>query len=108
MGNLANIKPFPKENHDLNLLNFFKKMGNIRQEEPFLKEANLAIKDITEKYLVYERYDEKNKILVAVSRANEISNFDVPKEYQTPSKVYTLKKSKPGYLTPYGAMAIKK
>lgn len=108
MGNLANRKPFPKENHDLNLLNFFKKMGNIRQEEPFLKEANLAIKDITEKYLVYERYDEKNKILVAVSRANEISNFDVPKEYQTPSKVYTLKKSKPGYLTPYGAMAIKK
>lgn len=108
MGNLANRKPFPKENHDLNLLNFFKEMGNIRQDEPFLKEANLAIKDINEKYLVYERYDEKNKILVAVSRVNEISNFDIPKEYQTPSKVYTLKKSKPGHLTPYGAMAIKK
>ena len=108
MGNLSNRKPYPKENYDTELLNFFKHMGKIRTNEPFLKEAELEIQDINEKYFVYERSNKENKILVAVNRSDEETSFPVPKEYKTPSKVYTLKNSKPGYLSPHGAVAIKK
>ncbi len=108
MGNLSNRKPYPKENYDTELLNFFKHMGKIRTNEPFLKEAELEIQDINEKYFVYERYNKENKILVAINRSDEETSFPIPKEYNTPSKVYTLKNSKPGYLSPHGAVAIKK
>lgn len=108
MGNLSNRKPYPKENHDTELLEFFRQMGKIRANEPFLKEAELEIQYINEKYFVYERADSENKILVAVNRSSEETDFNVPKEYETPSKVYTLKKSRPGYLSPHGAIAIKK
>ena len=108
MGNLANRKPFPKDGYDQGLLEFFRQMGQIRQNEPFLKEAGLEIDDINEKYFMYERYGNNSKILVAVNRSNEQIDFNIPKEYQNSSKVYTLKNSKPGYLSSHGAIAIKK
>ena len=108
MGNLANRKPFPKTNHDTELLEFFKQMGQIRKDEPFLKEAKLEVEDINEKYFIFERYDANNKLFVAINRTNEDVDFGVPAEYNSVSKVYTLRKSRPGYLTPNGAIAIKK
>lgn len=108
MGNLSNRKPFPKTGHDLELKDFFKSMGQIRKEEPFLKTAETEIKEINDKFFTYERYNGQDRILVAVNRSGEEADFTVPKIYQTSSKVYTLKKSKPGYLTPHGAVAIKK
>ena len=79
-----------------------------KPNEPFLREAELEIHDINEKYFVYERSNKETIILVAVNRSDEETSFPVPKEYKTPSKVYTLKNSKPGYLSPHGAVAIKK
>ena len=107
MGNLSNRKPFPKINQDLNLLEFFKEMGKIRKEEKFLKTAETEIKDINERHFIFERYNN-SKILIAVNRLGEETEFNVPEEYKNPSKIYTLNKSKPGTLTPYGALAIKK
>jgi hypothetical protein len=47
-------------------------------------------------------------MLVIVNRTGEEHKFVVPEEYQSSEKVYTLKKSKPGVVGPYGGIAIKK
>ena len=108
MGNLSNRKPFPKTGHDIELLEFFKQMGEIRRQEIFLRDADLEIYDINDNYFMFERYDEDNKVLVAASRTSEAIDFDIPKEYNSPSKVYTLNRSKPGHLSSYGAVALKR
>ena len=108
MGNLANRKPFPKTNQDEELLEFFRQMGEIRKQEEFLRNADLEVKDINDKYIIYERTNEESSMLVAASRINEDSEFHIPEKYAHPSKVYTLKKSSPGHLSPYGAVAIRR
>lgn len=108
MGNLANRKPFPYNNQDLDLLEFFKQMGEIRKQEEFLRNADLNIKDINNQYIAYERIGEENSMLVVANRTGDDTDFYIPKEYEKPAKIYTLKNSMPGHLRPYGAVAIKK
>ena len=64
--------------------------------------------DINQDYLMFERYDQYDKMLVVVSKVNEEVDFNIPKEYKNNSKIYTLKKSKLGSLKSYGGIAIKK
>ena len=45
---------------------------------------------------------------ISINRTNTPSEIILPSEYETPSKVYTLKKSTPRILTPYGGIALKK
>lgn len=107
LGNLSNRQPF-KDSKDLELLSFFKEMGEIRKAEEFLKEADLNLIDVNDRSFIYERYDDESKLLVAVSRIGEETDFKVPSEYNHPSKVYTLNRSRVGHLNSYGAIAIKK
>ena len=107
IGNLANRKPFPWEKEDIELLNFFKYIGNIRKQESFLQEAELNIIDINKDYFMFERLSEEEKALITINRTNEEKIIKVPSEYQKQSKIYTLKKSRRGYLSPYGGIAIK-
>ena len=108
IGNLANRKPYPWNNQDLNLLNYFKYIGSIRKEEQFLKEADLNILDINKDYFMFERYTPEESTLTTINRTNEYKDFYVPKEYQNKTKTYTLNKSRSGYLSPYGGITIKK
>ena len=108
IGNLANRKPYPWNKQDLDLLNYFKYIGNIRKEESFLQEAELNILDINKDYFMFERYTNKDRALIAVNRTNEEKDFYIPREYRNKRKVYTLNKSKEGYLSPYGGITIKK
>ena len=55
-----------------------------------------------------ERYTKEERALITISRTNEEKEFYLPREYQNKTKTYTLNKSKPGYLSPYGGIAIKK
>ena len=57
---------------------------------------------------MFERYNNKEKVLITINRTNEEKEFYLPREYQNKTKTYTLNKSKPGYLSPYGGIAIKK
>ena len=52
--------------------------------------------------------DKKAVVDITVNRTNKGTYFLVPPEYEEPDKVYTLKKSKLGYLDAYGGVAIKK
>lgn len=108
LGNLANRKPYPWGKEDIDLLNYFKYIGNIRKEEPFLQEAQLNILDINKYYFMFERYTKEERALIAISRTDEEKEFSLPREYQNKKKKYTLNKSRIGYLSPYGGIAIKK
>ena len=108
IGNLANRKPYPWNKQDIDLLNYFKYIGHIRKEEDFLQEAELHILDINKDYLMFERYTKDDSALITVNRTNEEKEFHIPREYQNKRKVYSLNKSKEGYLSPYGGITIKK
>lgn len=108
MGNLANRKPYPWGYRDKKILEFFRYIGQIRKKEVLLKEADLNVLDINDKYLMLERMGEEEKILVTVNRTNSEQQFPIPGEYEkNNSGIYTLKKSLPGRLSPYGAAAMK-
>ena len=108
IGNLANRKPYPWGKEDIDLLNYFKYIGNIRKEESFLQQADINILDINRDYFMFERYNDNDRTLITINRTNGEQEFTVPKEYRDKRKVYTLNKSKEGYLSPYGGIAIKR
>jgi len=108
IGNLLNRQPFPWDNIDQDLLEYFKSIGRIRKQELFLRTADLNIFDINKNYLMFERTNEVEKMLVTINRTNEEVSFSVPGEYLKSNSTYTLKRSRPGLLNPYGGIAIKK
>lgn len=108
IGNLSNRKPYPWGKENLDLLNYFKYIGSIRKEESFLQQADLNILDINKDYLMFERYTDDDRALITINRTNEEKEFYVPREYRDKRKVYTLNKSREGYLSPYGGIAIKR
>ena len=107
MGNLANRRPYPWNHQDKKLLNYFKEIGKIRKNESFLENAELNILEINKKYLMFERKLNNEKALIAINRTNNQEEYKYPNDYNIPHKVYSLKKSKPGTLNPYGGIAIK-
>ena len=107
LGNLANRKTYPWGKEDKSLLEFFRSIGNIRINEEFLKRADLSMLKVTRDVLMFERSKDEEKALVVVNRTDSEKDFDVPVEYQEKEAVYTLKKSRPGCLGPYGAVVIK-
>lgn len=108
IGNLDNRKPFPWGREDQELLQFFQTVGKIRKDEPFMQQADYRTKEITPGHFSYERLSEDEKLFFLINRTNEYEEIEIPKEYQDSPKIYTLKKSTPKILTPYGGIAIKK
>lgn len=107
LGNLANRKTYPWGKEDKSLLEFFRKVCNIRVNEDFLKKADLNMLKINRDYLIFERVAGEEKALVAINRTDEDKEFEVPNEYKNDNKIYTLKKSGYGHLGPYGAVVLK-
>lgn len=108
IGNLDNRKPFPWGREDQELLQFFQTVGKIRKDEPFMQQADYRTKEITPGHFSYERLSEDEKLFFLINRTNEYEEIEIPEEYQDSPKIYTLKKSTPKILTPYGGIAIKK
>lgn len=109
IGNLANRCPYPWESRDKKLLEYFRYIGRIRTDEEFLRNANLNVYDINKNYYMFERVNNDEKVLVTVNRTDQELDYPVPGEYELGTNgIYTLKKSIPGHLNPYGGVAIKK
>lgn len=106
IGNLANRKPFPWSKKDLELLNYFRYIGSIRQNEAFLEQADLNILDFNKKYMMFERINGDKKALVTINRTGNECEFKYPDEYEKHDGIYVLKKSHPGILNPYGAVSM--
>lgn len=108
IGNLNNRKPFPWGKEDQELLAFFRRMGQIRKNESFLRRADLDIIDITPQILMFERTSSEGSAIITINRTPEERKILLPSGYEKEQKVYTLKKSTKKELSPYGAITIKK
>ncbi len=108
MGNLANRRPFPKTCKDEELIEFFRKIGKIRKQEPFLEQAYFDIVDVNDKLFTFERSDEDNRALITVNRSGEPQKIIVPSNYENPDKIYTLNDKDEKELSPYGGLVLKK
>ena len=107
IGNLLNRRPFPWEKEDKDLQDFFKYIGKIRNTETFLETADIKIVDITKEILTFKRENNEANAIIAVNRTEEEKEILLPSGYEK-GKIYTLKKSTPKTLSPYGAIAITK
>ena len=108
MGNLANRKPFPWGREDKDLVEFFKSIGNMRNEEKFLEQAKLNVFDINDKYFMFERRSDEADALVTVNRTNDNQKIYVPGKYLDARKIYTLNNSSKNDLSPHGGLVLKK
>ena len=107
LGNLANRKPFTTEK-DQELFEFFKRMGTIRTNEPFLRDASFDLLDLNDKIMLFKREKEKEKAIIAVNRTEDNQKIKYPKEYDYPDKIYVLNKSSQKELKPFGGLVLKK
>ncbi len=110
LGNLQNRRymPWDKVTDDNQVLQIIRRIGEIKNDNPFLSQADFRLLDMDDRFLLYERYVDHNGILVGVSRSDEGVNIHVPRSYQNGEKVLTLKKSDNRKLNPYGGFIIKK
>ena len=79
----------------------------MRVSNSFLEQAELNIFKINRDYMMFERVNGNNKMLVAVNRTDNEVDFKVPDSYQDSEEVYVLKKSRKGHLGPYGSVALR-
>ncbi len=108
MGNLANRRPFPWNREDKDLLDFFRTIGQIRSNEPFLEEAELDLLDITSKYIMFRRHTLDEEAVIAVNRSNGKVQIIIPKEYEDFEKIYSLGETTTKELDSHGALVLKK
>ena len=106
LGNLENRKTYPWGRSDRELLEYFRYLGEIRNNEEFLKKAGLNIVDLNNDYFMFEREGKDGAALVAVNRTNDDKKILVPEKYETPSKIYTLNNSNKKVLHPYGGVSL--
>lgn len=108
MGNLANRRPFPWGKEDQELLDFFKKLGQIRKHESFLEEADLELLDMNSRYIMFQRTTPKEDALILVNRSSEKIPIFLPKEYEISDEIYSLRDSSKEQLDSHGALVLKK
>ena len=105
MGNLSNRKPFPWNNMDKDLLEFYRKIGQIRNLEKFLEEAGLTVVDITNDYFMFERVGKEKEALVVVNRTENEYPVSIPDKYKNIDTFYEVNNSSLNKLNSYGGVA---
>ncbi len=108
LGNLANRRPFAWNNIDNELLQFFKTIGQIRTNEPFLETADLKLIDINNEYFVFKRTNQIEEILVYINRSNNKIDIVIPNDYKNQPILHELANSNKQTLSPYGGLVLKK
>ena len=108
LGNLANRRPFTWNNIDNELLQFFKTIGQIRTNEPFLETADLELIDINNEYFVFKRTNQIEEILVYINRSNNKIDIVIPNDYKNQPILHELANSNKQTLSPYGGLVLKK
>ena len=108
MGNLANRRPFTWDNIDVDLLQFFKRMGKIRTDEQFLQKANIEIVDITNQYIIFKRIAKNESALIVVNRSGDKIHIPIPNDYKDITPTYILGKTTKEEIDSHGALVLKK
>lgn len=106
-GNLSNRKPYPTIK-DREILRFIRWIGKIRERENTLEQADLNIIQIDQKIMMFERIKEEISYLTYINRSDEERTITIPKQYENPKKIYTIKKSNIKTLKPKSGITLKR
>ncbi len=63
-------RPFPWGGEEQSLLSFYRRLGEIRQQNPVLREGNFAILAVTAGAIAFERKDKTGHLIVAANCAD--------------------------------------
>lgn len=107
IGNLANRAPYPWGKRDKDLLKFFRTILMIRKHEEFLRKASFRVVKLDSDQFVFERWDNNNKILVAISRTHNPTVFEMPEEYENAEILLKKQECSKTSLAPFGAIVLK-
>lgn len=107
-GNLANRAPYPWGKRDKDMLAFFRKLLITRKNEDFLRNADFRIIKLDGEQFIFERYDNTNRILVAVSRTHKKTELELPEEYKNAQILLERKNCSITSLAPFGAIVLKR
>jgi glycosidase len=66
-----NRKPYPWGREDNSLIEHYKKIGKIRNDEPIYKEGLIKIIECNENVLAFARYDSKDKFILTIVNRSE-------------------------------------
>ena len=110
MGNLYNRGPFPWNKMDQEILSYFRRIGLIRKNDPFLKNANTYLHEVNPQYFMYERYkeDDEKSYLVVVNRTENDIDLKVPEKFNNSEVIYRLNKDDDKIIKPYGGIVLQK
>lgn len=100
-----NRKCFPWNEIDNELHTFFTQMGKVKNQHSFLQYADLKIVEANENIFAFERYDEKNKILVVVNRSEKDISLEMINDYENSEIVFKLNSSK-NIISKYGILIV--
>lgn len=107
IGNLLNRSTYPWGKRDKDLLKFFRNICKIRNQNSFLKEADIRVLQVDEGKIMYERYTDSNEILVVASRSHHGIGLELPEKYKNAEVIFNLPKCTKEYLCEYGAVVLK-
>ena len=108
MGNLYNRKAFPWNNIDKEILNYFRRIGLIRKNDPFLMNANTYLHEVNPEYFLFERFNDENNYLVQVNRTENDINLKIPEKFLNSEIIYRLNDKDDKIIKPYGGVVLKK
>lgn len=108
IGNLANRGTYPWDHRDKDMLKFFRNLCKVRNEQEFLKTAEVRILNIDANQFVFERYNENESIIVFTSRTHHETQIVLPDEYKDATVIAKIKGCTKTTLSPYGAIVLKK
>ena len=108
LGNLANRKPFPWDKKDYELLDFFKTIGKVKNEQTFLEKADINIIDINNNHFIFERNNLDDNALITVNRTNNITKTPIPEKYLNSELIYNLGNTNKNEIDSHGVLVLKK
>jgi len=71
-------KVYDKVGFNQELFDFYKKIIDIRKENPVLSEGDIEFMLAEGNKLMYKRFDDKDEIIVIFNLENEAQAFDIP------------------------------
>jgi glycosidase len=108
LGNLANRRPFSWDKQDAELLELVRFIGQIRNKEPYLEQADLKLVDVNERLLYFKRIRDEIESLTIINRTGDRQKLILPSDFEKEDAIYRLNNSTKKELNAYGGITLKK
>ena len=88
--------PYPWGREDTDLIEFYKKIGKVRINEPIYKNGLFEIIECNSDFLAFARYNENEFVVTIVNRGNEKYHLDANVELKSIETGRAIKVFNPG------------